>query len=196
MDYGCGPGITLEAILNSRGPAGGTIAQAAYACDISPEMVEKSKQQISCHCRTKDVRCEPMNAFANEHSTDVTREFHDWMPACMDVAYCSLVSEHLSFSQIESLSLAIWDRIADGGILAWFEWSEHFEYSGDAADGVKHLGGVPKHRWLELRQKLYKPLKTLLGCQKKLLAIQVELTSPSFLQSLALECRYVCRHSM
>jgi hypothetical protein len=113
-----------------------------------------------------------------------TPEFLSWMtlPPRIDVAYSSLVSEHLTFPQIEALSLLLLQKVPVGGMLAWyvsrinfmqnrrhsslpvrrFDWCEHFAYAaGDAVSaGVKHPRGIRKSQWLALAGRLVDAIET------------------------------------
>ena len=61
LDYGAGPGITLEEIFFVHKLSVPTIGQAAYVCDASSDMVRRSHHLATFRCPTKGVLCKQVS---------------------------------------------------------------------------------------------------------------------------------------
>ena len=172
VDYGCGPGLTLEKIFYSRTSIFPLVGKTARICDISKGMIETSRSVASIRCPLKGVWCDKINAFHETGSGKeniVTDHFKEWLPGRIDVAYCSLTAEYLSSSQITALSEILIARLNDGGVLAFFEWTEHFPYSPVDSVGIHHPMGIPKHFWLELAASITRSVENPERVEQELL---------------------------
>ena len=184
VDYGCGPGVTLErifyinqtmknadhnqAVATAISPVPLTdshsglvensgdllLGKHARICDISQSFVSMSRQLATIRCPLKGVWCEWLNAFESSQSAAVSEVFKTWLPEHIDVAYSSLVAEYLSFDQIVELSKVILDRLEDAGLLAWFDWCEHPPYPERHSAGIHHPKGLKKSEWAKLTSAL------------------------------------------
>ena len=180
VDYGCGPGITLEKIfyLNHSlqhtqhqpnpppaAPAAAVPASVsdeplallgrhARICDLSQQAISMSRNLASVRCPLKGVWCDWMTAFDGPTSDRLTSDFLAWLPPHIDVAYSSLVAEYLTFEQTLALSKVLLDRLEDDGVLAWFDWSEHPSYEPQHLAGIHQPTGLSKASWLRLASLL------------------------------------------
>lgn len=91
---------------------------------------------------------------ASPDATELTPEFRAWLPSRLDVAYSSLMCEYLTTEQIVALALALWVRLSEGGVVALFEWGEHFSYTGSDLDGIAHPTGISKAAWLRIAARI------------------------------------------
>jgi hypothetical protein len=150
VDFGGGPGITLEEIFYSKSVSAPTVGRTAYLCDAAGDMVRKSTHLATYRCPVKGVRCQQLNPFSSSHDAEVSAQFQAWLPYRVDVAYSSLVCEYLSWQQIENLTLTLWAKIPVHGIIGLFEWAEHFPYGRADGAGIHHPAGISKAAWLAL----------------------------------------------
>lgn len=154
LDFGCGPGVTLERLLHADGaPFASVPPRTAYMCDVSDDMVRLSRSLSSLRCPVQGVMCHRVEAFGSD-GRGLRDEFMEWLPARLDVAYASLVTEYLTREQTVTLCRELLTRLTDGGMLALFDWAEHFAYPPGSAEGVEHAGGMPKSYWLGLAAEL------------------------------------------
>jgi hypothetical protein len=150
VDFGGGPGITLEEIFYSKSVSAPIVGRTAYLCDAASDMVRKSTHLATYRCPVKGVRCQQLNPFSSSHDAEVSAEFRAWLPHKVDVAYSSLVCEYLSWPQIESLTLTLWEKTPVHGIIGLFEWAEHFPYGRRDGAGIHHPAGISKAAWIAL----------------------------------------------
>lgn len=66
LDYGAGPGLTLESIFYFRSSMAPLLGRTAYAFDVNSDMVRKSSELASVRCPSKGVFCRRVNAFGEK----------------------------------------------------------------------------------------------------------------------------------
>mmetsp|Transcript_16452 Transcript_16452/g.27813 ORF Transcript_16452/g.27813 Transcript_16452/m.27813 type:complete len:414 (+) Transcript_16452:225-1466(+) len=171
LDFGAGPGITLEKIFyygtradttqqprvnafdGRQSSAVPVVGGQALLVDISKEMTKKSAQLASCRCPDIGVFCRRIDTFDGDNVSDSFMAGLEMMPK-LNCAISSLVLEYLTDDQIINVSMKLIEKLEFGGVLALFDWCEHYSYPERFADSIHHMRGFSKAHMMEIGMKI------------------------------------------
>ena len=171
LDYGCGPGVTLQKIFEEVGhrfnsehskagcSSGSSKPFDAVLIDSNPLMIEQADKVKWKQRYNRTVLSFTTSAFKATHTGEpcLSKSFSEILDLSqepIDVCILSLVIEYLTVSEVEALALKLLAKMSNGGVLALFEWAEHFSYPEEFKSSIPHMRGWPKEKFLRLASRL------------------------------------------
>ena len=170
LDFGCGPGVTLWKLFEYRQAQSGQKSMSkhkrgeAMLIDSNQLMIDEVNEIPWERIYGRKVRAYALNAFETDPSVGLSlskalRDVLDTSNVKLNVCILSLVLEYLTEDEAKCLALELFLRLEDGGVLALFEWAEHFSYDKEYQSSIKHMHGWSKDKLLDLFASLCRSIE-------------------------------------